>query len=124
MSSISKRQGDDFSFSIVIYTDPAKTTKLNIDNLAALHVNVYTDGCVIARFSKDTATGYTRLVRVSETEYKAVVDSSSTRIMAPGAINVDINIAQTSGDVTDGKFNMQEGIQIGSLSRITTKNES
>lgn len=85
---------------------------------------MYTDGCVIARFSKNPVTGYTQLVKVSSTEYKAVVDSSITRIMAPGAINVDINVAQTSGEVTDGKYNMQTGVQIGSLSKITTKNES
>ena len=124
MAGISKRQGDDFSFSIIIYTDETKAAKINIDNLADLKVNVYTDGCVIARFSKVSASGYTSLVRISETEYKAIVDSSITRLFAPGSITVDLNIVQTSGDLTDGRLNMQASQQIGSISTITTKNES
>lgn len=124
MSSIAKKQGDDFSFSVIIYAEAAKINRFNLDNLADLKINVYTDGCFIARFSKNAATGYTQLIRVSETEYKAVVDSSLSRVMAPGAINVDVNVAQTSGEVADGKYNMQASAQIGSLAKITTKNES
>ncbi len=119
-----KYQGEDIGFSIKIWTDNSKTELLNLDDVSEIIVYVYTDGCKKAMFSKTTKAGYLKLSKASSTEYSGVIDSSITKLMAPGSLNLEINIAENEASVSAEKWNLIQRATIGVLRKSLVKIES
>lgn len=119
-----KYQGEDIGFSIKIWTDNSKTELVNLDNVSEIIVYIYTDGCKKAMFSKTTKAGYLKLSKVSSSEYSGIIDSSVTKLMAPGTLNLEINIAENEASVSDGKWNLIQRGAFGILRKSLVKIES
>ncbi|MDR2003952.1 MAG: hypothetical protein LBQ74_13045 [Prevotella sp.] len=125
MSNIFKYQGDEIAFLVRAYQDESKTTLINLDNAGNIIVYVFTDGCKKAMFSKTEKAGYIKLSRINETEYFGVIDSSITKLMAPGALIMEINIENIIGiDHGNNPFNIIKKTVFGSLKKSLIKIES
>ncbi|PXV61169.1 hypothetical protein CLV62_1252 [Dysgonomonas alginatilytica] len=121
---MNKYQGEDIGFSIKVWTDNTKSQLLDLDSVAEIIVYIYTDGCKKAMFSKTIKEGYIKLSKVSNTEYSAILDSSITSLLAPGALKIEINIAETEASIPDGKWNLIQRATFGVLKKSLIKIES
>ena len=119
-----KFQGEDIGFSVKIWTDDSKTNLLNLDNVSEIIIYAYTDGCKKAKLSKTLLAGYGRLSKVSSTEYSGIIDSSITKLMNPGTLFIEINIAENEASVSDGKWNLIQRATLGVLRKSSIKIES
>lgn len=119
-----KFQGEDIGFSIKVWTDAGKTELVNLDDVSEIIVYVYTDGCRKAMLSKTTRDGYGRLYKVSNNEYSGIIDSSITKLMSPGTLSIEINIAENEDSVSDGKWNLVQRGSFGVLRKSLIKIES
>lgn len=119
-----KFQGEDIAFSVKIWTDNTKTQLLDLDSISEMVVYIYTDGCKKAMFSKTYKSGYDKLLRVSNTEYSGIIDSSVTTLLAPGALIIEINIAEDKAPTSDGNWNLIQRASFGSLRKSLIKIES
>lgn len=119
-----KYQGEDIAFSIKVWNDNSKTELVNLDNVSEIIVYVYTDGCKKAMLSKTTKSGYSKLLKVSSTEYSGIIDSSITKLMSPGTLRIEINIAENEASVSDGKWNLIQRGSFGVLRKSLVKLES
>lgn len=119
-----KFQGDDIGFSIKVWADNSKTELIALDNISDIIVYIYTDGCNKAMFSKTTKTGYSKLLKVSSTEYSGIIDSGITKLMSPGTLNIEINIIQNETSISDGIWNLIRRGTLGVLRKSLIKIES
>jgi len=119
-----KYQGEDIGFSIKVWTDNNKTDLVNLDDVSEIIIYVYTDGCKKAMLSKTDKSGYSKLSKVSSTEYSGIIDSSITKLMAPGSLSIEINIAENEASVSDGKWNLIQRGTFGVLRKSLVKIES
>lgn len=119
-----KYQGEDIGFSIKVWTDSTKTELVDLDSVSDMVIYVYTDGCKKAMFSKTSKSGYLQLSKVSSNEYSGIIDSSITRLMTPGTLNIEINIAENEASVSDGKWNLIQRGTFGVLRKSLVKIES
>lgn len=121
---MNRYQGEDIPFSIKIWKNREKTEAVNIDNLSEIIIYVYTDGYKKVVFSKSRRDGYIQLGRNSECEYWGIIDSSVTKLMSPGTLNIEINIAENEASVSDGKWNLIQRGSFGILRKSLIKIES
>lgn len=124
MRQINKYQGEDIAFSVKIYKDVSKTELVNLDDVSEIVIYIYTDGCKKAMFSKTSKVGYIQLNRTTSTEYAGIVDSSLSKLIAPGVLFLEINIAESETDISDGKWNIIQRASIGTLRKSMIKIES
>lgn len=124
MGQVNKYQGEDIAFSVKIYKDINKTELVNLDDVSEIVIYIYTDGCKKAMFSKTAKEGYIQLNRTTSTEYAGIVDSSLSKLIAPGALFLEINIAESETDISDGKWNIIQRAPIGTLRKSLIKIES
>ncbi len=116
-----KYQGDEIAFSVKVYTDTSKTTLLNLDDVDEITVYIYTDGCKKALFSKTERDGYVTLGRSSSFEYTGILDSSITKLMAPGVLILEINLAKNIISIV---WNIIRKASVGVLKKSLIKIES
>jgi len=124
MGQINKYQGEDIAFSIKVYIDSSKTEMIDLDNVAEIVVYIYTDGCRKAMFSKTSRSGYVQLQKASINEYFGIIPSDITKLMAYGALTLEINIAESEKDLIADNWNFIEKAVIGSLKKSLIKIES
>ncbi|MDR1221340.1 MAG: hypothetical protein LBL07_00470 [Tannerella sp.] len=90
-----KYQGEDISFRIKF----KKGENANINSFADLsEIILYftTDGCYIARFRYPAKTGYETLTLTDNLTLTGVISASKTRIMSPGALQVEVRAKKGS----------------------------
>lgn len=105
LTMISYYQGADVDIDIVLWQDEEKTIPVSIDSLIDLYVFVYTTGCYVVKFSKNSGKqNFAQMKRIDEFTYRCSIPSASTRKLAPGAATVEIN-AVTNGYAADGTKN-------------------
>lgn len=124
MGQINKYQGEDIAFSVKIYKDGSKTELINLDDISEIVIYIYTDGCKKAMFSKKERSGYAMLLKADENEYYGIVDSLITKLMAPGSIIMEINIAEADTGLVSDNWNFIDKTIIGRLKKSLIKIES
>lgn len=124
MGQVNKYQGEDIAFSVKIYKDINKTELVNLNDVSEIVIYIYTDGCKKAIFSKTSRAGYSQLRKASENEYYGIIDSSISKLMSPGTITLEINIAETDTDLVNDNWNFIEKTIIGRLKKSLVKIES
>lgn len=94
MTITEKRQGDDITLSITVGTD------VSIDDLAELYVYIVSKrtGVVLIKFNKAGSTGFTALIQVTATNYKAIIPSGTTKDADASIYSIEGNIAATDAE--------------------------
>lgn len=121
MDSQYKYQGEEIAFNIEI---DRKDVAVNLDELAEIIVYVLTDGCKVIKLSKTEKEGYITLKRNSEYQYVGIIGSNETKLLAPGVINIEINLAYTTEYADSGKWNVIQRGVLGVLRKSLIKKES
>jgi len=84
-----KHQGEDISFQLSF--KQGESPNLNgFDDFREIIVYFYTNGCVCARFSTTTKSGYKKLTRVDSKTLSGNIDNETTKSLSPGALYVEI----------------------------------
>ncbi len=117
-------QGEDVPFELKLFKDKEKTQAVNLDNLAGLYLYFFTDKCSVIKFCKGSKSGYQTLTKVDAFTYKCNLESSQTKTLTPGTLFVEVNIAETNTDITDGKFNLITRSVVCQLLNSSIKYES
>ena len=84
-----KFQGEDIDFKLIY----KKGSDFNIDNWSGFQevsVYIYTDGCMIVRFSTIEKTGYENLILLEPATLLGNIKSDHTKNLAPGVITIEI----------------------------------
>lgn len=124
MSIATRYQGQDISITVDL-TD-ANGAAINIGNLAELFVYIMRrrSSTPIKKFSKAGATGYTALVEVDSTHYRADWFSADTAIATPDLYYLEINVVETDADFEDNEKNSIGTDDIINLKKSAVKAES
>jgi hypothetical protein len=95
-------KGEDKALSITI-TDSAGTLQ-SIDAMADLIVSLYSVRFkqVMAEYRKVATAGFTTLLRVSATEYTAIIPHSITETCPIATLNLEIEIMEADARFPDG----------------------
>ena len=84
-----KHQGEDISFNLLFRK--GENPDINgFNDFSQIIVYLYTDGCLISKFSTNQAQGFYRLNIVSNDDISGVLPASATKLMAPGVITIEI----------------------------------
>jgi hypothetical protein len=98
-----KYQGEDISFSVKFQ----KGENANINSFADLSEIIlyfYTDGCHIARFRYPAKGGYKTLTLVDNFTLAGVISASETKIMAPGALRIEVKAKTGSENMIEKRI--------------------
>ena len=84
-----KFQGEDIDFKLIY----KKGEDFNVSDWSKFQeviVFMYTDGCVIVRFSTITKSGYEKLNLSDSITLSGNIKSDYTKILAPGVVTIEI----------------------------------
>jgi hypothetical protein len=95
-----KYQGEDIDISLTFQRgEDANITGFN--QFSSVVVYLYTDGCTVLKFKYPNQNGYQSLTLSDNVTLKGVVSGSSTKMMRPGALCIEVKAKKDSVEMID-----------------------
>ncbi len=101
MANTVKKQGDDITLSIKVGSG------VSIDDLAELFVYIINSvsKTILIKFSKAGTGDFVALIKVTATNYKAIIPSSITKVTDSKTFDIEGNVVETDAEYEDSEEN-------------------